>query len=1119
MKSYFIATVGALFTLVLLCSCSKKQDQPTFEHLMNLGKAHLENREAKAAVDILSQAVRVNPKSTPALRNLARAFLLAQQLEEARTALGKADRLESNSPTTQYLMGLTYSRKSLFVQAIPIFERAVRLDPLTAALRFQLANAYDITRQREKAREQLEETLRLNPLHASAHFKLSSLARQDGDREAFQTHFQEFNRLQKLFGDETRSTVSLEQCLHTQAEPWRLTKLDARENHSQALKVIFHDDTSIFLPDPDPNPDPDLGPAHRQAMAISYLETNEAGDPVLAMVNPNGMVTLMTKSSDGVWSISPSGTRLENATTISQCLAGDFHNDAPAGTKYDPKLHALQDLLCLGSDRVYLLKRTGPGSFMDVTEVAGLSEVSANRALWVDFEHDGDLDLGLATQNGLEVWQNNGDGTFENVTQRIGLHETSATFDMVAIDFERNVAIDLVAACGDSPTRVYINQRVGKFKPLSQPPGPWPKAHRLLVNDLNNDATADVILIRQKHALILYTDSTRRTKLEWSDTLATSATLIDYDNDGWLDLLLTGKRSDDQQQGSLSLYRNLGTRWENVTQATGLSTLDLSAILEVIAVDLDRDQDSDLLLLTADGLRVLRNEGGHVHGQLKLRLTATKSNPSAFGTHLELRREKSFISRFYYGGPIEIGLAGLTKLDTVQMVWTNGVVDNEFNVEPATEPLHLIEKNVATGSCPFLYVWDGSRYRFVTDLLGNAPIGLPLSRTTLLPADPDEIVEIGPANHFPLKEGSIELVITDEFREVLYLDFVKVLAVDHPVAMEIHPTDKLMPAPFPDSALWALSHPRELVSSVSSDEVDRTADLRVLDDVFAPPGKLLPSPYRGMCEPLSITLDFGSLDSTRPLVLAMTGWLQYGDGSTNIAMSQNKMLTIIPPALEAQSVGGEWIAVDVVVGMPSGKTKTILTDLTGKLPAHTQRLRLTTTFEIRWDRIALFEREDPNSIQVHELLPDQADFRFRGFSPLLQRKPGHPSTPNFDRVSETPPWMTTLQGWCTRYGDVLELVTQRDEKLLLVNGGDAVTLRFPAKHLPPLPRGSTRTYFFYAVGWDKDGDHNVVDGDQVAPLPVGMKPINIDEASFDESDWRWRYNTRWVPRDQFRGSR
>jgi hypothetical protein len=142
-------------------------------------------------------------------------------------------------------------------------------------------------------------------------------------------------------------------------------------------------------------------------------------------------------------------------------------------------------------------------------------------------------------------------------------------------------------------------------------------------------------------------------------------------------------------------------------------------------------------------------------------------------------------------------------------------------------------------------------------------------------------------------------------------------------------------------------------------------------------------------------------------------------------------------------------------------------------------------------------------LEIHTVEPASAQLQPRGFSEIRARAVNHPPTPDWYTAFERPPWRTTPEGWVTRFGDVLSLVTRRDANLALLNGGDALELRFAAADLPPLERGRTRTYFFYSVGWDKDGDHNVVDGDSVEPLPVLA----------EDDDWRIRYNTRWVSKD------
>ena len=188
--------------------------------------------------------------------------------------------------------------------------------------------------------------------------------------------------------------------------------------------------------------------------------------------------------------------------------------------------------------------------------------------------------------------------------------------------------------------------------------------------------------------------------------------------------------------------------------------------------------------------------------------------------------------------------------------------------------------------------------------------------------------------------------------------------------------------------------------------------------------------------------------------------------------------------------------------------------IASSLPPGAKRLRLTTTFQVRWDRIALFEHADLENSQIHKLKFDRADLAWRGFSEIRSRAEGHPRTPDYNNVSDRPPWRTALEGWYTRYGDVRELIAAADGKVALLNGGDALTLRCDAGDLPPVPHDMIRTFFLYSEGWNKEGDSNTVGGDKVEPLP-GEAGANSTEAQDAQNDWRLRYNTRWVPGDVF----
>ena len=1091
------AAALALAALASGCGgCGEEPPPPEYVQATNEGKAYLENRDSANAVAAFQRAVDALPESAAAWRNLARAQLLAREHAAALESLGRARELEDDSAATEYLTGLVHLREGRFAEAIPPLEAAVRLDPGEPPLRFQLANAYQTEGKTEQAVEQLEETVRLDPLHSSAVFKLATFARQAGEREEAERLQQEFLRLREVLGDASRSAEALETSVYTLAEPPRSAEAPAGEEPAApAVRFALA-------------PEETLPAGEAPATAAAVLLVDEAGRPALVVADADGGLARIAAAGDGGFERTPLGVTLPFAAR--ELVAGNFYDAVVEGESYDPAQHARNDLLALGpAGEVRLLLADREGGFADVTGDAALSGATAAAAAWVDFDHDGDLDLAAAGEDGLALWQNNGDATFTEVAADVGIDAAGQAAGVAAADLDGDVAVDLVVARGKG-TLVFMNRRTGTFARMAEPPGPWPPAERVLIDDFDNDGTPEALLLGAGGAAaLLHPGGAEVGALDLGLDRATPAVArIDYDNDGWLDLAAAAG-------GAVRLWRNRGERgFAEVTAAAGLEELRLPDVRSLTAADLDADGDTDLIAVTAEGLRLLVNGGGNARRQIKLRLVGTKTNPAGLGTHVEVRAGDALMARAVDRPVVEIGVGDAARLDSVQTLWTNGVVDNQVGVDPGApgEPavMTILEKNVATGSCPFLYAWDGKGFEFVTDLLGNSPVGLQIARGAVLPADPDELVVIGGAGSLAPRDGRYELEVTSEFREVVYIDHARLIAVDHAPGVEIGVTDRLAPPPFPPSEAWALAGRRPLLSARGDDGIDRTAALAERDGRFADCGVPLPPPYRGMTEPLALTLDFGPLDGPRyergRPVLALTGWLQYGDASTNIALSQNRALTIVPPTLEAETSAG-WRPLDVVVGMPAGKTKTILVDLTGRLPAGARRLRLTTTFEIRWDRAALFDRLPASSLEIRELLPAATDLYDRGFSDLRQRAPLHPTTPAYAEVIAQPPWRTTPTGWATRYGAVDGLLAERDGRVVVVNAGDALRLRFDAATLPAPAPGRERTWLFYSVGWDKDADHNVIAGDTVGPMPDGVDP---------DPAWQRAWNTRWVPADKHR---
>ena len=177
-------------------------------------------------------------------------------------------------------------------------------------------------------------------------------------------------------------------------------------------------------------------------------------------------------------------------------------------------------------------------------------------------------------------------------------------------------------------------------------------------------------------------------------------------------------------------------------------------------------------------------------------------------------------------------------------------------------------------------------------------------------------------------------------------------------------------------------------------------------------------------------------------------------------------------------------------------------------------LRLESAFELHWDRVALFNKLGSDTSKMASFVPSRTDLHWRGFSQFEDHPWYVPLTPDYNQVQQRPNWLITPSGWCTRYGPVDELIAKSDDALVLLNGGDELTLSFAADHLPPKPPGTVRDFFLFSVGWDKDADVHVLAGTTVEPIPFhGMddqRYLDPQQPAANRAWWMERYNTRWV---------
>ncbi len=253
----------------------------------------------------------------------------------------------------------------------------------------------------------------------------------------------------------------------------------------------------------------------------------------------------------------------------------------------------------------------------------------------------------------------------------------------------------------------------------------------------------------------------------------------------------------------------------------------------------------------------------------------------------------------------------------------------------------------------------------------------------------------------------------------------------------------------------------------------------------------------------------------------MNGWIFPTDASINVAISQSDNIKVTPPLVQVLNKKGEWVTVTGSAGFPMGKDKTVITDLSGKFLSEDHRIRIRTNMEIYWDQI-FFAEDLPGAPAVKSVLdPSGADLHYRGFSePFRKGSRYGPHWFDYSVVEKGPKWRD-LTGNYTRFGDVLPLLSESDNKYIITNAGDETTVSFNAAELPPLAKGWKRDFLIRSVGWVKDGDLNTAFGNTVLPLPFhGMKsyPPSKSDTYPDTPElqkYNREYNTRVVTADEY----
>jgi tetratricopeptide (TPR) repeat protein len=1100
----------------LACPCANLLAQTHFDPqailLNNQGVAQMGQQFTDKAAASFADAFKKDPKLAQAEVNEGIALMTLQKLDEAKKALHAALALDPSNPQAWYNLGLAQHADNEIDAALASFQNAVKFDPRDVDSLYYEGFSYGELKEFDKEIEVLKNALAIQPLHASSEFQLARALQRTGRIPEAKEHF-------KLFQHMTSTKISAaiglaygEQGHYSVATP--VEEPQTREPEMIPVKL-----------EPQPLLASESGGTETGGACMIDATGSGQMDLVLLQSGPQA-IRVLHRGADGSFSdLDVAAAGLQVSGHAIACAVGDYDADT------------LNDLAVAFDDKVMLFRNLGKGKFQDVTAEAGLVPRNHPTGItFVDYDHDGDLDL-LLTGEPLKagdapnvLWRNNGNKTFTEWTDPTGLGGAGKTAAVILTDFNNDRAVDL-AVTGDGPAPIlFVNPREGKYPQQPLYDGKLPPTTGITVLDYNKDGWMDIAVTHDgAPGLTLWRNVAGpnsmgrrfdRVPLPLKGALrGWGVTPIDIDNDGWVDLAAIVETSAGPQ---VRVLRNRGDgSFEDVSHALGLDAVKLQAPRGLIAADVDGDGAADLIVTQLNAPPVLlRNIGANKNHFVRLDLTGCADNKTAIGTKIEIfaagqwqKWELAGASGYQtQSAPqVLVGLGKAEGIDLLRILWPTGVLQDEIDL-PRTQVIAMKEADRRGSSCPVLFAWDGHKYRLVTDVIGAAVVGHWFTPTRRNIPNSGEWIKVD-GDRLANVDGKLSLRFIEPMEEVNYIDQLRLVAVDHPDNVEVNPDERFLDdPPFASGRVVASQSTRLPVDAWDGEGHDVLGALSRRDHQFA--SGFTPLRYDGFANLHALMVDLGPLDAQSPLKLLMTGYVNYFS-ATSLYAAWQAGVKPISPYVEAQLPNGDWQRIPGEAGFPAGLERTIVVDLTGKLPAGTRRIRLMSNLEIYWDQVLIDNAPEAASRSTEVPLEHAAE-HFRGYPTQIEGKSPGDLDYDYDRVSLTGPFQHQ-RGNYTRYGDVTALVKGVDDRYAIFGSGDELAAEFDANKLPALPPHWKRDYFFYANGYVKDMDWWDASPFTVAQLPFhGMStypypkteryPDDADALAY-QLDWNDRFDS------------
>ena len=404
------------------------------------------------------------------------------------------------------------------------------------------------------------------------------------------------------------------------------------------------------------------------------------------------------------------------------------------------------DLYITQYGRSILYRNNGDGTFTDVTEQAGVAAPGwASSAVWFDYDNDGRLDLfvcrfvdfskakhhncgapNIPALKGLNeycypkvyspmanwLFHNNGDGTFSDVSQKMGIADNPGkSWGVVATDINNDGWMDLFVANDTEANFLFKNtdlkknggrhfEEIGFTAGVAYGEGGKARSGMGVDSaDLNQDGWMDLFVTNLNHEFYgFYQNRHDETfdDIAGPSGIANATRLtsgwglkfLDYDNDGNLDLLIANGHPDDliekiydnvTYREPLLLFHNSGNALKNITQESGPAFSRPLSARGLALGDFNNDGGVDVLVSCNNEAPVLlRNNVGSQNHWLGIKLVGKKANIDAVGARVTYQAGDLNRTRMKVGGGsylsshdprMVLGIGKRPKLDWLEVKW------------------------------------------------------------------------------------------------------------------------------------------------------------------------------------------------------------------------------------------------------------------------------------------------------------------------------------------------------------------------------------------------------------------------------------------------------------------